>query len=90
MRYGALKYASDHCQNFALLITGMSAIAMLYAKAILANEPATSAFISFGYFYNHINKAGLWSYIYWTDAGAFIMSLLMAIVLQYRIANKKV
>ncbi|WP_277983899.1 hypothetical protein [Sphingomonas faeni] len=90
MRYFVLKYASDRCQNFAILITGMSAIAILYAKAVLANYPATAAFISFEYFYNHLNKAGLWSYIYWTDAGAFITSLLMAIVLQHRIANKKV
>ena len=61
---------------------------MLFAKAVLAENSATSAFMGFEYFFDHISNAAFWSYVYWNGAAVFVVSLLVAMILQYRIASK--
>ena len=89
MRYRPVKYQSDPLQNFVLLIAAISGISMFYAKATLAEKSATSAFMHLEYFFRHIRNAALWPYVYWIGAAVFVVSLLIAMVLQYRIVSKR-
>ncbi len=67
----------DRVQRLLFTVTLLSGAIGLGAKSNLALTPEAGAYIQFGYWFNHIDEAGLQAWLYWLATGFFLSSLLV-------------